>query len=70
MVFGELPSLGRGTRMAKKTTERAKGKAVIYVEVDTVIKAAMEQLAAQHDRKLTGEVVVALKQYIAGQKAK
>jgi hypothetical protein len=54
--------------MAKKTSGQGKGKAVIYVEVDPAIKGAMERLATEHDRKLTGEVVVALKQYIAGQK--
>jgi hypothetical protein len=52
--------------MAKKK-ERARGKAVIYVEVDRAIKEAVEALAKRHERKLTGEVAVALKSYIASQ---
>ena len=51
--------------MAKKQPE--KGKVVIYVEVDPAIKDAMEDLARRHDRKLTGEVTVALKKYIAAE---
>src|SRR6185369_8904495 len=35
----------------------------IYVEVDPDIKDAMDELARRHDRKLTGEVAFALKQY-------
>jgi hypothetical protein len=53
--------------MAKKQGDVPKRKVVIYVEVDPALKAAMEALAGRHERKLTGEVVVALRQYIASQ---
>lgn len=38
---------------------------VIYLEVTSDLKSAMEDLAQEHDRALTGECVVALKKYLA-----
>jgi hypothetical protein len=40
-------------------------KAVIYVEVPLALKERMEGLAKDHERKLTGEVIVALREYVA-----
>jgi hypothetical protein len=54
--------------MAKKSTEPERKTEVIYVEVPPWIKRAMEELAAEHDRKLTGEVTLALKRYIAAER--
>ncbi len=40
-------------------------KAVIYAEVPVWLRDRMHELAREHDRKLTGEVIVALKEYVA-----
>lgn len=57
-------------RMAKKKkTEAVKkdsaDKAVIYLEVPPVIKELMEGLAREHNRRLTGECIQALQEYLA-----
>jgi hypothetical protein len=44
-------------------------KAVIYVEVPPGLKEDMERLAAAHNRKLTGEVIQALQEYLAKHRA-
>jgi hypothetical protein len=54
--------------MAKKQPKKGQGapepKAVIYVEAPVSLKERMEALAALHNRKLTGEVITALQEYI------
>jgi len=51
--------------MAKKSSKPADPeKVVIYVEVAPWIKQAMEEIATEHERSLTGEATVAFKQYI------
>jgi predicted transcriptional regulator len=50
-------------------TKRAKDRVTMYVEVPPAIKAAMEKLAEEHHRSLAGEVITALEQYIAREKA-
>jgi hypothetical protein len=54
--------------MAKKQPKKGQSapepKAVIYVEVPPALKGRMEELAAAHNRKLTGEVITALQEYI------
>jgi hypothetical protein len=55
--------------MVKKSGKPADPeKVVIYIEVAPWIKQAMEEIAAEHDRSLTGEATVALKQYIEAHK--
>jgi hypothetical protein len=55
--------------MAKKKNKppsrlmREQGKTVIYLEVEPALKEWMQQLAKQHERKLMGECIVALKEY-------
>jgi hypothetical protein len=39
-------------------------KVVIYVETPPYIKAQMEELASLHNRRLTGEVIQALQEYL------
>jgi hypothetical protein len=57
--------------MAKKKPGRPKSPApvpdtaVIYVEAPPYIKAQMMALAVEHNRKLTGEVIQALQEYLA-----
>jgi predicted transcriptional regulator len=46
-------------------TKSAKGKVALYVEVPPAVKAAMERLAEQHNRSVSGEVITALQEYIA-----
>ena len=43
-------------------------KAVIFVEVPLWIKQAMEEIATEHERSLTGEATVAFKQHIEAHK--
>jgi hypothetical protein len=53
--------------MAKRKPKRVppqEGRSVLYVEVPTWLKEAMEVLAAENDRKLTGEVIQALKGHL------
>lgn len=52
-------------RPTKKRPEEDPDKVVLYTEVPPYIKEQMEELAAEHDRKLTGEVIQALKEYLA-----
>jgi len=40
------------------------GKEVMFIQVAPWIKQAMEEIATEHERSLTGEATVALKQYI------
>jgi hypothetical protein len=55
--------------MAKRGSNSADPeKVVIYVEVAPWIKQAMEEIATEHDRSLTGEATVAFKQYIEAYK--
>jgi hypothetical protein len=55
--------------MAKRGSNPADPeKVVIYVEVAPWIKQAMEEIATEHDRSLTGEATVAFKQYIKAHK--
>jgi hypothetical protein len=55
--------------MAKKKTEAGKkdggDKSVIYLEVPPQVKEIMERLAREHNRKLTGECIQALQDYMA-----
>jgi hypothetical protein len=57
--------------MAKKKTEVSvdRGKqepeiVVLYVELDKRLKEAMADIARRHHRRLTGEVIVALEDYV------
>jgi hypothetical protein len=51
--------------MAKPKKKGGEGaKAVLYVELPAVIKGRLEELAAEHNRKLTGEVIQALQEYL------
>jgi hypothetical protein len=55
--------------MAKKGSKSADpDKVVIFVEVAPWIKQAMEEIATEHERSLTGEATVAFKQYIEAHK--
>jgi hypothetical protein len=40
-------------------------KVVIYLEVDPYLKTQLERFAKLHNRKLTGECVTALQEYLA-----
>ena len=48
-------------------TKQAKGKVTLYCEVPPQVKKAMEGLAGEHNRSLSGEVITALQEYIARQ---
>jgi hypothetical protein len=50
-------------------TKSAKGKVILFTEVMPEVKEEMERLAKLHDRSVTGEVVTALKEYIARHRA-
>jgi hypothetical protein len=52
-----------------KKSKKPGPKAVIYVEAPLWLKQKMEALAEKHDRRLTGEVIVALKKYVAEEEA-
>jgi hypothetical protein len=55
--------------MAKKRPgEAGAGKVVVYVEVAPWVKQALEALAVEHHRSLTGEATVAFEQYIEAHK--
>jgi hypothetical protein len=43
-------------------------KAVIYLEVPPAVKTLMEGLAREHNRRLTGECIQALQEYLARHK--
>jgi hypothetical protein len=63
-----MPKAGTMPGVSKKKPSPGRGpveRAVIYLEVDPRLKALMERLAADHDRRLTGECVQALKEYLA-----
>jgi hypothetical protein len=45
-------------------------RVAMFLEVPEDIRAEMERLAAEHDRKLTAECVLAFKEYIARAKGK
>ena len=49
-------------------TKQAKGKVTLYCEVPPQVKKAMEGLAGEHNRSLSGEVITALQEYIARQR--
>jgi hypothetical protein len=52
----------------KKTTARSdepETKAVIYLEVPPALKEDMDRLARLHNRRLTGECIQALQEYLA-----
>jgi hypothetical protein len=49
--------------MGRKKPKPPEEKAVLYIEVPASLKAEMEELARQHNRKLTGEVIQALQEY-------
>jgi hypothetical protein len=55
--------------VGKKKTDASKGggpdRAVIYLEVPPVLKELMEGLAREHNRKLTGECIQAMQEYLA-----
>jgi hypothetical protein len=59
----ELPDVAK---KSKKQPEPE--KVVLYVEVDRRIKELMEEAAKEHNRRLTGEVVQALQDYLAALK--
>jgi predicted transcriptional regulator len=48
-----------------KRSKKSAAKSVIYLEVPTALKQRMEQLAEQHNRRLTGECIQALQEYVA-----
>jgi len=55
--------------MAKRSSKpKDPEKVVIFVEVAPWIKKAMEEIAIEHERSLTGEATVAFKQYIEAHK--
>jgi hypothetical protein len=57
--------------MGRRSTtpkDPADEKVVMFVEVAPWIKKAMEGLATDHSRSLTGEATVAFKQYIEAHK--
>jgi hypothetical protein len=51
-------------RKPKRVSSPPEEKAVLYIEVPPWIKEAMEEIAAENDRKLTGEVIQALKAHL------
>jgi hypothetical protein len=55
--------------MAKKKSEPPPPpeKAVLYVELDPVLKERLRRLAVLHERKITGECIVALRRYVEEQ---
>lgn len=48
-----------------KGKKKADVKAVLYIEVPQGLKEKIEALAERHHRKISGEVIHALEQYIA-----
>jgi hypothetical protein len=57
-------------RTMPKKSKKPGEKSVIYVEAPLWLKQRMEALAEKHERRLTGEVIVALKEYVAREEAK
>jgi hypothetical protein len=53
-----------------KVSKKAKDKVALYVEIPPDLKAAIEKLADEHNRKLSGEVVTALQRYVAQEEAR
>jgi hypothetical protein len=43
----------------------AKGKSVLYIEIPTPLKQKLQRLAEEDERSLTGEVIIALKEFVA-----
>ncbi len=48
-----------------KKSKKPGEKSVIYIEAPLWLKKAMEALAEEHDRRLTGECIQAMKEYVA-----
>jgi hypothetical protein len=54
-------TMGKKTKPSEPPPEE---KAVLYIEAPASLKRDMELLARQHNRKLTGEVIQALQEYV------
>jgi hypothetical protein len=43
----------------------APGKSVLYIEIPTPLKEQLQRLAREDERSLTGEVIFALREFVA-----